>query len=188
MKVKDFSFREIDQEICYVEKTEELEELLSPFEDASDSTGFLGYGFVDHEKGVMFEVLCRAKKEDDDFQTLPTQFSVSVSIPMKDIFENEMEVLEVNPKIYDKKIKKVKDHTPLSVKQLRELDFIDDCRDTCCPDFVQVHFGTEKKWVKMMGLNEKEGCLEGVLLDNQDTLVKFALKKNEDGELICFCL
>lgn len=188
MKVKEFNFREIDREICYIEKNDELENLLEPFDDAQDSTGFLGYGYVDYEKGIMFEVLCRAKKEDDDFQTLPTQYSTSVSIPVTELLENELEVLEVNEKIYEKKIKKVKDHTPTSVKEIRELDFMDDSRDVTFPDHVQVDMGEEMKWVKVTKINDKEGCLEGILLEDLNTIIKFALKKKEDGSLICFRL
>ncbi|MBQ0064671.1 MAG: hypothetical protein KBT48_02825 [Firmicutes bacterium] len=196
MKIKEMNFRDVEGEICYISKSENIEKLLSPFDDAEDSTGFLGYGYVDYQQGLVFEVLCRAKKEEDTFQTLPTLFSVSVKISKEMILENEIELLEVDEKIYEKKIKKINDHTPASVKEVRELDFLDESRDGCYPDHFLVHFDKEALWVKVKGLNEKKGCLEGILLQEPESTkdvhkedsIDFALKKKEDGSLICFRL
>lgn len=204
MKAKEYSFRDIYHKICYIElEDDKLKKFAEEFPNRAEATGILGYGYIDHQAGLTFELLARAKKNiDGSIVGFEGNDKVTFKYRFGSIAECPLMVLEESSFIsqYVDKIDMVNDGYKVNeaVAMTREINLIDVCRSPEFPDDVLVVLfkkGNQPEgcWVRCESIGEN--CLKGVLLNEPNAnfnihageIIDFGLVNNENG-IMCISI
>lgn len=201
MLFKETGFRPIYHYVCAFELNSKLRELIRNCPDAVKSSHAVFYGYIDHEKGLMLELLGAGKQAPKYFYFKEPYEGERVSIHISEVEDVEFIWFEkLENRFYKKFLPRIEMlemyETPEDVKESRTFGFLDDFREQSFPDDVKVQLikeglKTEECWVRITGLGNHR--LIGVLLNQpfqnygvkKGDTINFSLREKEDKSLIC---
>ena len=197
MKFKEVKFRSLYHRPVVIQAGPFKEEVRD-FPGVEYANRILAYGYVDHEKGLTFEVLaCGVKKEDDVYSFFQSDDDVSVKIRAERLEGTEIEAVSGDLSRYQEKIDALKVYEENEeLNKSREMAFLDPLRDPFYPDDIQVIIRKKKRqdeniYVRIEGLGEDHFL--GKMLNEPyqdfdfhegDTIGFYAARK-EDGSVVC---
>lgn len=203
MKLKEKSFRELNQQYIYL-AVPELAAQLAAFFAAEQATGVLCYCYLEHEQGLQLEVLCCARfdAEAHSLRLGSGNQAQSVTLPYASVSEAEAAVLPANlPRLAEFKSKveavQSRSHVTAAVEKTRQLTALDHLRSAERPDEVAVRLvhgeSVEEVTVQLEGVNELQ--LYGKLMSEPQSdfgvhagdRLSFYLVKNAQG-IMCLAL
>lgn len=159
MKLHEFSYRELSNQIILLpfnENDSEFIEVAEIFPRSKQSNGLILYGYIDHELGLTFEVLCAAKYRKGQVILYPGKDEISIKFSSDSIRDREVFFLhESLPSEHNDKTKALyEEHQPQRGLHLcRQLQELDPHRSATHPDEVAVIFYDQNKepeycWVR----------------------------------------
>ena len=140
MKLHEINFREIDQQIVRIQGNEVLKQLHSMNLDAQDLTAGMFYCYIDHKKGLTFELLA-LELENGNFLIAPKEYSYKLRC--RPLLDEEIMILkDVNTEVFKEKIEAINETYKVSedILKTRYIKEIDDSRHSEYPDDVRVFF------------------------------------------------
>lgn len=141
MRIEDYSFRELNHQFVLIKDVADRFRLYNmEFQCLEGDNSLLTYGYIDHEAGLSFEVLCFAKKDENGaIQLRPGNDTVTFKIRYDGML-GDVEVIPYDIKLaqFQKKVDMVNE----GYKESKELEMIrkhtpiDGDRDKQFPDDV----------------------------------------------------
>lgn len=128
MKLHEINFREIDQQIVRIQGNEVLKQLHSMNLDAQGLTAGMFYCYIDHEKGLTFELLA-LELENGNFLIAPKEYSYKLRC--RPLLDEEIMILkDVNTEVFKEKIEAINETYKVSedILKTRYIKEIDDSR------------------------------------------------------------
>lgn len=197
-KLGELSFRQLDKTFLFI-SISDVSFLNDYFENAENANGMLSYVYIDHEKGICFEILCCAffDAEKQGLKLYAPNDNVSVNMDYEQLVELDVLALSKNILPLDKlqtKIVKVDAISIVSdaIAKTRAVTAIDGCRITGKPDEVVVHLVKGNEYFETVSVRLEEVGkmnLVGTLLENPQKdfgvkygdIINFFIVKNEQG-------
>ena len=204
MKIKEKSFRELIGQYIYLAGSELAGQLEYFFQDAKKATGVLCYCDIDHEQGLLFEILCCASldKQTNQLKLFAGNEQQSIKLPYASVSETEAAVLPCGlPRLreFAGKVAAIKAACVVNadIARTRTLMVLDHLRAAGYPDNISVHLVHDELveicFVRLEGVNEMNlmGTLvsepkEGFGVHAGDN-INFYLVKNAQG-IICLAM
>ncbi len=199
MKVYEMNFREMAGQFLEMHGPKMVKLLEKMGLKLDGLYGALLFGYIDHSRGFIFEVLALETKKHHTIEYRLVPDSISCKIARLDVQELDVEVLKnVNVDMFKNKIERVTQETRVDevLKNLRAFQDLDPSRHSEYPDDVMVYFLEEGKdpeacWVRLEGM--KDGKMFGSLLTNpkqdfglkEKDVISFGLTKMEDNKSAC---
>ncbi len=199
MKVYEMNFRDMAGQFLEIHGSKMVQLLEKMGLKLDGLYGALLFGYIDHSRGFIFEVLALETKKHHTIEYRLVPDSVSCKIARLDVQELDVDVLKnVNVDMFENKIEKLIQETEVdeTMKNLRAFEALDPSRHSEYPDDVMIYFLEEGKdpeacWVRLEGM--KDGKMFGTLLTcpKQDFGVKvkdtifFGLTDMEDQKSAC---
>ena len=198
MKIKDVGFRPVYHYVCAFELNEKLKELIKDCPEVDKASHMVAYGYIDHEKGLMLEVLGAGKQAPKYFYFKEPYSGKRITLHASEVDEVEfMFFPKLENRFYKKYIPRIEElkqyDASEQVEESRKFAFLDWCRSKKRPDYIEVLFmkkglKKEKVWVCITGLGDHS--INGILLVEpfQDFGVKkgdnisFFIRKRTDNE------
>ncbi len=160
----------------------------------------LTYAYVDHEKGLMLEVLaCGVVKEKSSYSFFQTNDEVSVKLKAEDLKDiDEIETVDGDISNYQKKIDSLHIYEENEeINDTRDMAFLDPLRDPFYPDEVQVILRKKSLQEELCVLRIEgigDHCFIGKLMSeprqdfgyHTDDTIAFYAGTKEDGTVFCF--
>ncbi|MBS4913466.1 MAG: hypothetical protein KHZ77_04800 [Veillonella sp.] len=120
MKLHDFSYRELSNQIILLpfnENDSEFIEVAEIFPRSKQSNGLILYGYIDHELGLTFEVLCAAKYGNGQVILYPGKDEISIKFSSDSIWERPVFFLQkAHPSLFNDKTKDLyEEHNPQKI-------------------------------------------------------------------------
>ena len=171
---KDIPFRNVYQQFVYFRMPAYLDRL-KEVADIDNMDGMIAYGYVDHDKGTMFELCAVAKLEEDSFEVHP------ISIDQRIIMDNKtliaapflvMNQTEIDCSVFMPRVQRILQYFENEeIEQVRNIEWIDGCRHMDFPDDVEVILVSSKMapelvWVRTLRIHGKK--IEGMLLNEPE--------------------
>lgn len=200
MNANEYSFHSLYHKICYIELNDKIKNVFNaPIELKLNpsATGFIVYGYIDHECGFTFELLAQAKKNIFGIKLLE-------EIPKTHLFKlrnwhlsnSELIILNSNNYPQFKEICEFINNNYFinnDLEELRSLKLIDSLRYKENADDVQVilfgnSFHPEVVWVRLENIVHQT-TFGGILLNepnqnfgiHKDDLINIVLIQTENG-------
>ena len=199
MKLHEINFREIDQQIVRIQGNEVLKQLHSMNLDAQGLTAGMFYCYIDHEKGLTFELLA-LELENGNFLIAPKEYSYKLRC--RPLLDEEIMILkDVNTEVFKEKIEAINETYKVSedIFKTRYIKEIDDSRHSEYPDDVRVFLLKKDKdpeacWVRITGTNGRK--LTGKILTKTmqdfdlelEEIIEFGTMTMEDNSISCVCI
>lgn len=158
-KIKDFNFRELHHRYLLLiddERSVSVAAKAFPYEPGDNA--LLLYGYIDHQAGITFEVLCVAKF----IEGCPIEYrepSNDTSLKLRyDSIQGTLGHISVEPEFakYRRRVEIIDQNyqVNLVVEHMRTLESLDECRSPQYPDDIVVYFikagcKTEGIWVRL---------------------------------------
>lgn len=202
MKMKEIDFRTAYHNFFYISGQKIIHEAAEQFPDSEKSDGALVYGYIDHEAGLSFELICCVRKSDDNLEFFEGNDTATVKFRAGSIKDCDAIYIdkERNADLLEKYSKKTEiihkyyDDND-GVAYTRKIDTLDSNRHPWYPDDVKViiiHGDNQPEgcWVRCEGVTEN--AIFGVLLNEPDQdmnvhqgdMVYFGILKQDDN-FIC---
>ncbi|WP_127058637.1 DUF2314 domain-containing protein [Veillonella ratti] len=159
MKLYEHSFRDVFHQFILLPlepDDSKFSEIIANFPNAEEANALLLYGYIDHEAGLTFEVLCAAFHDNETTTLFAGTDEISVKLRSESIGEEEIILLnKLAADIYDEKVEQIHDFYKASkgVELCRKIKELDPYRHFDYPDDVAVIFYDEEKepeycWVR----------------------------------------
>ena len=204
-KLKEFNFRELQNNYIYIDSKELLPALSDYFEAPAEATGIFTYCYLEHTKGMCLEMLCTAAFDETSrsIKFYNTNDDASIALPFEAMLDCNSLILPVSilPKDrFSKKVEPLNAETNLSegVKKGRSITAMDHLRSISNPDAVLVQLvhgdaHIEAHYVLLEDVGEMN--LSGILLSepnfncgvHQGEALSFYLVRNEKG-VMCLAM
>ena len=176
MKFEEFGFRGAYHNIWAFDLEEKDRKLFGDFPDQGKANVILGYGYIDHQAGLSFEVLSLGVKSDESFHFFEGKNEVSIKIRIGNILDREFYFFDKEDEYFKdrctEKIERVDEHYQTSDAQhaTRLLELIDPLRNTEYPDDVLVALmkegcQTEECWCRLESFDEDQKAFMCTLLN-----------------------
>lgn len=180
--------------------------IFKDFPGVEQANAYLAYGYVDHQAGFTFEVLCLANSNNNKVEYYEANDEIDVKIRVENV-ENEPIIIEndYNGNLKNKfsnRIKIIEKYyeTDENILKTREMDFLDPIRHPSYVDDVQVVLyiknmnKLELVWVRLTGCDEVDKCFYGELIVepfarcnvHRGNIIRFFLQE-EKGTLMGVC-
>ena len=171
---KDVSFREVYRQFVYFRMPAYLDRL-KEFVSVDGMDGLIAYGYVDNEKGMMFEICASASLREDCYDVRP------ISIEHRILMDNQtvvgspfvvMNQMELDFTIFDQRVDRIVEFFENEeIEQVRNIEWMDGCRHCDFPDDVQVILVSksvlpELVWVRTLRMGDHR--IEGMLLNEPE--------------------
>lgn len=175
LKVEEFSFRNIYQQICLLTSRELVKDvdLYSVFEFPPDEKldGFLTYAHIDGGT-FSFEILAGAQLNGKRVKIFPASYKKSVNLKRSQVDDIELKIMTAEyPVAFRDRIQMINDRSNVDAarKKTRLIKTLDAFRHPYYPDDVLVYFidGTHESeilWVRCLSVNKN--ILIGELLND----------------------
>lgn len=199
MKLHELNFREINQKIVRITGEEIVKQINSMNIELDGLLGGFFYVYIDHEKGLTFELLA-IETSDGQFRIAPKEYSYKLRC--RPLFDEEIEIVSgINMDLFKEKIDIINETYKVSVdvERLRYLKDLDDSRHSEYPDDVKVFFlkeglDVEACWVRLTGVTDRKIC--GKLLTKPmqnfdlelEEIIEFQTVIMEDKSISCVCV
>ena len=191
MTINDYSFRDLYHKYILIKNIDrKLNMYNMEFVCHEGDNAILTYGYIDHEAGLTFEVLCFANKnEAGGIELRPGNESVSFKIRSGSI-DGDIEIIPYDIRLMEfrDKVDMINDAYAVSkeLELIREHTSIDNDRDKQFPDDVRAMLfkngvQTELIWVRTETIID--GKVAGVLI-NQPHSDAFGLKLGDMVKLV----
>lgn len=200
--VKEINFRKIYHQYCYFNYDEKIEDLISRLcpNTPVKGNGILTYCYIDYQAGMTFELLGMVNYEESGILNICYECDHTSKIRSGFLIDYEVticksDVIEQFNSDYLKSIIPLinKDYkADKNVENTREIEELDNCRNSEYPDDVLVYFimkgkQTEGVWLRCEGLISSG--IVGMLLNEPDQdfgvhindSIKFQVVKNDDA-------
>lgn len=161
--VRECNFRTLLNKMCYIEE-DVNRVVLEEFPSTEEVTGFVGYGYIDHQAGFTFETMACAIKKGECITVLPGNDFMTFKYRMRNVMNKEVSILDekdYDASFFTKKIEKIEKlyNDDVEIEALRDIEEIDHIRSNEFPDDVLVilykdDVKPEKAWFRLEGLNE----------------------------------
>lgn len=204
-KLKEFNFRELQDNYIYIDNKELLTALKGYFEAPPEATGIFAYCYLEHTKGLCLEMLCTATFDETSrsIKFYSTNDEASIALPFEAMLDCDSLILPASilpTERFCKKVEPLNDKTNLSegVKKGRSIAAMDHLRSTSNPDAVLVQLihgddNIEAHYVLIEDVGEMN--LSGTLLSepsfnygvHQGETLNFYLVRNEKG-VMCLAM
>lgn len=168
--VKNVGWRELVNRFVFVVCPKEIPALHKHFDCSYDDDGFMAFCYIDHDKGVLFNVIATGHIENDYIKTGKENRNVRFLFAIHDI-ENYTYVdvgVSINSNFvwYAEQSKKY-DNTNLAISETRKIRELDAIRHGYYPDDIQVlcvgaGVDIERVWVRCSRIGKNS--LYGILL------------------------
>ena len=176
MLVKDLEFRAFDREVWVINLNGMSKENFRKFDRYEVADCAVCYAYIDHEQGILFEVLSMGIRTDvDEFEMFDPNNSVRKGISIESVMEQECFNLEKEdiPQEFMWKIEyiDVVQKPSEEIEVMRDIDFIDSCRNKVFPDDLEIYLlkdetmHPEKCWVRGEYLDFDKKCFVCTLLN-----------------------
>ena len=202
MKVNEYCFYDLYHKICYLERNEQTNQLFGskmPFKLDNSATGFVVYGYIDHECGFTFEIIGLAKKNIFGLKIIQIIENNSLKLRSGNNANAEIKILnyEDYPMFHNKinNINKIYYYGE-DIENTRKNRLIDKFRYNENPDDVQVllfskDLNPEVVWVRLKSEIDKNR-FTGTLLNepfnnygiHKDNILTFELVKNQGDTIL----
>ena len=171
---KNVPFREVYQQFVYFRMPAYLE-TIQEFVSVEDTDGLIAYGYVDNEKGMMFEICASASLHEDQFEIHPVSIEHRLIMDNKSVIGSPFLVLnqtEFDFTIFEQRIQRIYQFFENDeIEQVRHIELMDGCRHEDFPDDVQVilvsqTIAPELVWVRTLRIGDQR--IEGMLLNEPE--------------------
>lgn len=191
-RIEDFNFRQLAEKYVLITNIPQERYRLynTEFQCLEGDNGLLTYGYIDHQAGLSFEVLCFAKCEKGKgIELRPGNDKTSFKIRYDGMI-GDVEVLpyDISMAAFHKKVKMVLDgyYHSEDIQEIRKYEAIDADRHPQFPDDVgallfKTGVQTERVWVRTSTIIN--GKIAGYLL-NQPNASEFGLKRGDMVTLV----
>lgn len=199
MKLHEMNFRDINQQIIRIQGNEIVKQIHSMKLDTNGLIAGMFYCYIDHEKGITFELLA-LELVDGKYLIAPKEYSYKLRC--RPLLDEEIEILnDVNREMFKEKIDTIDEIYKVSedILKTRYIKEIDDSRHSEYPDDVRVFLLKKDKdpeacWVRIIGTNERK--LTGKILTKtmqdfdleQGEIIEFGTMSMEDDSISCVCV
>ena len=190
-RIEEYSFRELVNHYVLITNVGDRFRLYNmQFQCLEGDNALLTYGYIDHEAGLTFEVLCFANiKPSGHVELRPGNPNTTVKIRYDGMVENIAVVpYDISMAEYADKVRMVKEGYRYSdeLEEIRKYEALDGDRDAQFPDdvltvFIRNGINPEKMWVR----TEKiiDGKVAGILL-NESYSSAFGVHKGDIVRLV----
>lgn len=199
MKLHEINFRDINQQIIRIQGNEILKQIHSMKLNVQGLTAGMFYCYIDHEKGLTFELLA-LELEDGKYLIAPKEYSYKLRC--RPLLDEEIQILnDVNREIFKEKIDGINETYQVSedILKTRYIKEIDDSRHGEYPDDVRVFLLKKDKdpeacWVRITGISGRKltGKILTKTMQNFDLeleeIIDFGTMSMEDGSISCVCI
>ena len=165
MLYKNSGFRSLYRHFAAFMLNDVLREKIGNFPNAEKANCVLTYGYIDHEKGLMLELIAAGIKEQADFTFFGTYYRGRVFVPIGEIIEAEYFPTDSSEeelrKSYADKLNILEMYNVSDeIRASRDMEFLDGSRHDEYPDDVVVYLKkqgveTETCWVRITGIGDR---------------------------------
>ena len=145
----------------------QMRSVLADFPGIDKADSYLGYGYIDHEKGVTIEILALAKAGEEIEFFEPYTEKASTKVRMGELVSTRFIIVPgMDDKYFEKIVGKLQMinegyKEPDDIHETRCFDFLDEFRDPVCIDDVEVilikaDLKPEKVWIRIEGTKTTE--------------------------------
>ena len=168
------SFREVYHQFVYFRMPAYLDNL-KDIVSIEGMDGFIAYGYVDNEKGLMFEICASAKLTEDYLNVNPISIEHRILMDNKTVVKAPFLVMnqtEIDFTIFDQRVQRILQYFENDeIEQVRNIELMDGCRHIDFPDDVQVILVSETVapelvWVRTLRIGDHR--IEGMLLNEPE--------------------
>ena len=198
MKYEQMTFRDVFDNNFAI-PIDGYERQLEDFAGFEDADSLLVYGYIDHQNGMMLEVLAKGYKTDNGYVFDEPDNTVSCKIRLEDEKDLELTEVEIDEDRYADKYASLYIYGKNeSINKTRWNRDVDEFRDRYHPDDVRVvlvkdGLNMETCWVRMDDVFED--VITGTLLStpvqdfslSEGDAVSFTVMEFEDGEKLAVC-
>ena len=201
MKYSETGFREFYKHFVAIPVSDRTKSYLEGFPGYEEANYIVAYGYYDRESGLNLEVLCAARFFDNKVQYAAGNESVSSTIRINNIADDECYLINDNGELtrdHKKKLDMLSSYdVSEEIESTRSLPFLDASRDKVFIDDVMVQLykdglETEKCLTRITGRG-KHGLI-GMLLEepkqnfgwHKGETIVFFVKEEEDKSVTCF--
>ena len=202
MTYKETGFRAFYQHFCGLPITEEHRKSVENYPGADAADSMLVYGYIDHDGGMMVEVLCLAVREENSYHFFDTQKSGRVVLEAGSIQDLDFAFFADQDgrlkKRYQKQIQELENRIQVNenVEKTRTLTFLDPVRQPFSPDDIRVFLlkegiEPEGRWVRIRDLDGH--TFIGELLEEPEAdfgyhkgeTIAFVVQEDQDHKVFC---
>ncbi len=201
MKYSETGFREFYKHFVAIPVSDRTKSYLEGFPGCDEANYIVAYGYYDREAGLNLEVLCAARHFDNTVQYAVGNESVSSTIRINNIADDECYLINDDGQLAKEHKKKLDMLSAYDVSEdienTRSMPFLDASRDKVFIDDISVHLykdglEPEKCLTRITGLGKHS--IVGVLLEepiqkfgwHKGETIVFFVKEEEDKSVICF--
>ena len=199
----EMNFRKMDNQFLLVKDIDLKTRMIierSGFRIRSDDNAMLVFGYIDHEAGISFELLCAACVYDDgDVSLEPIHKTNSIKFRYGSFqgdlipFRNHDQLLP-----YENRAKMIAEGYAVSdeIREIRAIEGLDSSRAPGFPDdfvvfFVKKGYHSEGIWCRTMGIDRERKLVRMKMLNEPDApfgkhmgdIVEAALIQMDNGEV-----
>lgn len=163
MEVREFHFRQLLHKICYIEGNVS-QVVRDEFLSDENITGYIGYGYIDHQAGFTFETLACARKMGEDIVIYPGNDYMTYKNRLRNEMNKELLILEEDKydfSSFSKKCEKInalynEDEEIQALRDIKELDHIrsNEFPDDALVTLYKEGINPERAWFRLEGFNE----------------------------------
>lgn len=199
MKVYEYSFRDLRNQVLEIQGSEVVNLIRSMNLTFDHMTGGCFYCYIDHEKGLMLELLA-IEFENNEVRLAPKEYSYKMMI--RPLMDQEVTIRDdFHLDLFKEKIESIQKEHAVSneLEQLRYLKELDASRHSEFPDDVRVYLlkkdvEPEAIWVRLTGSSDRK--LKGNVLTKPlkdidleiGEIIEFGTTNMEDGSISCVCI
>ena len=171
---KDIPFREVYRQFIYFRMPAYLDNV-KEFVSVENMDGLLAYGYVDNEKGMMFEICASASLHEDSWDVHPLSIEHRIMMDNKTVVGCPFLIMnqtELDFTIFDQRVSRIIEYFENDeIEQVRNIELMDGCRHEDFPDDVQVILVSETVtpelvWVRTLRIGDQR--VEGMLLNEPE--------------------
>lgn len=200
MFYREAGFRALYKHFAAFMLNDVLRKSIEDFPDARKANCVLTYGYIDHEKGLMLEILAAGFKDGNDFKFYGTSPAARAAVPIAEVIEEEIFRFDGSEadfgKSYAAKIAMLKDYAASDeIERTRRMEFFDKSRNEMYPDDVTVvlskqGLSPEECLVRIIGVGDN--FFMGQLMDepkqdfghHKGERIAFIAEKQDDGSIV----
>lgn len=174
MAYKEIPFREVYHQFVYFRMPAYLDNL-KEVTNIENMDGLIAYGYVDNEKGMMFEVCAAASLKEDSFEVNPVSVEQRIIMDNKTVIAAPFLVMnqtEMDFSIFEQRVQRILQYFENDeIEQVRNIELMDGCRHQDFPDDVEVilvsqTMAPELVWVRTLRIGDQR--IEGMLLNEPE--------------------
>ena len=176
MKFEEFGFRGAYHNLWAFDLEEKDRKLFEDFPGQNEADTILGYGYIDHQAGLSFEVLCLGIKCEDNFRFFEEKNEISVKIRIGNILNREFYFFDKEDEYFKEKFTEKIEmidnnyYTSDAQQETRLFEQIDSFRNTEYPDdifviLVKEGINPEACWCRLEAFDEDQKAFMCTLLN-----------------------